>query len=220
MAVTKTIECQCCPEKYSVTLEGYNIVKIEHGVKGVLNGKVCLFCKNPLTVDSLYSASKSSVDPMMGIFKNLQNKSQLPESNEITLSLALFYLLNGDYNDARYQIEEIIKRDAYNYKALYYWCIALLAGKKPCMCLRGLIDTMEQRLKMVQVFAQGANDTAFLTRSLYLQAFIKYDYYERSFKQSSPKSSSLIDQAVVCGLNSEVKEELFGILKYELPKNF
>ena len=114
------------------------------------------------------------------------------------------------YDQAASAFSQAIAQDFDNSELYFYEAICILKGKKAFKALRPDIDKIEELLAAaISIEPRGIY--------YYLHAYIKHDYYERKRFKSTPSCQDLVEQAVSAGFHSNDAEQLFQILKVEIP---
>jgi tetratricopeptide (TPR) repeat protein len=136
--------------------------------------------------------------------------SENPDDSSLNSSIAMCYLKLSLYDQAAAAFSQAIAQDFDNSELYFYEAICILKGKKAFKALRPDIDKIEELLAAaISIEPRGIY--------YYLHAYIKYDYYERKRFKSTPSCQDLVEQAVSAGFHSNDAEQLFQILKVEIP---
>ena len=120
------------------------------------------------------------------------------------------YLKLGFYDKALEKFDKAIEQDLNNPETYLYAAVCVLKGKKPFLTPRPDIDKIEQYINAALLI-----DERGIFR--YFQAFIKYDYFSRKFFKTSPTWQEALVQAKQDGFSASDINQLFEILKLEVP---
>jgi len=119
-------------------------------------------------------------------------------------------LKEGMYDSALRSIEESIAADPSDADMYYYAAIASLGGKKAYVQTRDVIDKALAYLnKAISKKSRGIY--------YYLMAYIKYDYFERKYLNTSPNYIALLGKVRSLGVSSSEISEMYSLLRVERP---
>ena len=141
------------------------------------------------------------------------NLQENPNNAEINNSLGMCYLKLGFYDRALAKFDKAIEQDLNNPETYLYAAVCILAGRKPFLTPRAEIDKIEQYINAALMIEERG-----LFR--YFQAYIKYDYFKRKFFKTSPTWEECLMQARADGLSETDVNQLFEIIKQEIPSCF
>ena len=136
--------------------------------------------------------------------------SENPDNAELNNSLAFCYLKLGFYDKALAKFDKAIEQNLNNSETYIYAAACVLAGRKPFLTPRSDIDRIEQDINAALMIEEKGLYHYFL-------AYIKYDYYKRKFFKTSPTWEECLVQAKSEGFSSTDVNQLFSILKQEIP---
>ena len=136
--------------------------------------------------------------------------SENPDNAELNNSLAMCYLKLGFYDKAFEKFDKAIEQDFNNWETYLYACVCLLKGNKAFITPRTDIDKIEQYINAGLLIEENG-----LLR--YFQAYIKYDYFKRKFLKTTPTWEEALNQAKVDGFSPADVNQLFELLKQEIP---
>ncbi len=101
-----------------------------------------------------------------------------------------------------------------NAMAYYYLALAVLAGKRPFVQPRPVIDEAESCLESAAAIEPHA-------LFFYLRAFIRNDYFERKRYHVQPDSAYFLSLAEECGgISDDERDELFELMNCDPPAGF
>ena len=152
-------------------------------------------------------------DPMVNkytaAYKDILQKN--PGAADCQNSLAMCFLKLGLYDKALDAFEKAIEHDFENSETFFYAAVCLLDGKKAYLTQRPVIDKIEKYIKIALTKEP---------RGIYyfLQAYIKYDYYERKSYNTSPTYQEALASAKKAGFSQFDNELLFRTLNIECPE--
>lgn len=173
--------------------------------------EVCEFCKRPIVISTFNSVANMSM-PELNKYASSYKKALAgnPDDSSLNSSIAMCYLKLSLYDQATAAFEQAIAQDFDNSELYFYNAICLLKGKKAFKALRPAIDKIEELLAAaVSVEPRGIY--------YYLHAYVKNDYYERKHYNTSPTCQELVDQATTAGIHTNDAQQLFKILKVDMP---
>jgi len=172
----------------------------------------CRFCKQPVmisTFNSVFSMPMPMVNQYAATYREaLQNE---PDATDLNNSVAMCYLKLKLYDKALGAFEKAMEDNFDNSETFFYAAICLLGGKKAFLAQRPEIDKIEEYVNAA---------LAIETRGIYYYflAYIKYDYFERKFFNTSPTYLEALNNALGAGLSQHDIEQLFGILGVPRPE--
>lgn len=181
------------------------------GARVSVSQKVCEWCHAPVVVTTM-----SDIFSMQAADLNKYSKSyekdlaENPDSAELNNSVAMCYLKLGLYDKALEKFEKAIEQDFNNPETYLYAAVCILKGRKPFVTSRAEIDKIDEYVNASLTLGENG-----LIR--YFQAFIKYDYFKRKFLKTSPAWDEALAQAKSDGFSPSDVNQLFQILKLEVP---
>ena len=172
----------------------------------------CKFCKQPVlvsTFNSVYSMPMPMVNQYAATYREaLQNE---PEAKDLNNGLAMCYLKLKLYDKALGAFEKAMEDNFDNSETFFYAAVCLLGGKKAFLAQRPEIDKIEEYLSAALAIEPRGIYHYFL-------AYIKYDYFERKYFNTSPTYKEALANANGAGLSPYDIEQLYGILGVSRPE--
>ena len=176
-----------------------------------IDQKVCRYCRKPIiisTFNSVYAMSMPEVNKYTGAYKKALADN--PENQELNNSIAFCYLKLGYYDKALSCFESAMEDNFDNSETFFYAAVCLLQGRKAFLLTRPEIDEVEKHLNAaLMIEPKGVY--------YYFQAYIKYDYFERKFFNTTPQWQESLIAAKQMGFSDYDVQRLFEILKVEKP---
>ncbi|WP_296333203.1 hypothetical protein [uncultured Treponema sp.] len=181
------------------------------GARVQINQKECEYCHSPIIVSSMSDIFNMSAANISKFSKSYESDLQEnPDNAELNNSLALCYLKMDFYDKALEKFDKAIEQNFNNPETYLYAAVCVLAGRKPFLTPRSDIDRIERYINAALMIEENG-----LFR--YFQAYIKYDYFKRKFLKTSPSWEECFDRAKNDGLSPDDINQLFSILKQEIP---
>ena len=181
------------------------------GARVQMNQKECEWCHSPIIVSSMSDIFGMSAANVSKYSKSYEGDlAENPDNAELNNSLGFCYLKMGFYDKALEKFDKAIEHDLNNPETYIYAAVCILAGKKPFVTPRKDIDRIE-----TYVNAALSIEEKGLFR--FFQAYIKHDFFKRKFLNTSPKWDECLAQANADGVSPADVEQLFTILKQEVP---
>lgn len=181
------------------------------GARVNINQKECEWCHSPIIVSSMSEIFKMSAANVSKYSKSYESDlKENPDNAELNNSLAMCYLKMGFYDKALEKFDKAIEQDLNNPATYLYAAVCVLAGRKPFLTPRSEIDKIEKYINAALMIEENG-----LFR--YFQAYIKYDYFKRKFFKTSPTWEECLAQAKADGFSPSDKNQLFSLLKQEIP---
>lgn len=181
------------------------------GARVQINQKECEYCHSPIIVSSMSDVFSMSLANLGKYTKTYEETlKENPDNAEVFNSLAMCYLKLGFYDKALENFDKAIEQNLNNPETYLYAAVSILAGRKPFLTPRTEIDKIEQYINAALMLEERG-----LFR--YFQAYIKYDYFKRKFFKTSPTWEDCLMQADADGLSPSDVEQLFAILKQDIP---
>ena len=188
MVKTENITCPGCGEPWA------------------LNMKECPSCHRPViisTFTSVYAMSAPEVNKYANTYKEVLADN--PSNSEVQSSIAMCYLKLKLYEKSLLAFEKAIEADFDNSETYFYAAVCLLKGKKAFIAQRSDIDkAIEYIHAALMIEPKGIY--------YYFLAYIKYDYFERKYLNTSPTYRECIRMAYDLGTPDFDKEMLFHVL--------
>ena len=171
----------------------------------------CKFCKSPVlvtTFNSVYSMPMPMVNQYASASK--EGLKSNPDNKDLNNSLAICYLKLKLYDKALTAFEKAIEEDFDNPETYFLAAMCVLGGKKAFLAQRPAIDKIEEYINAA---------LAIEPRGIfyYFWAYIKYDYFDRKFFNTSPTYRELLADAEAAGLSPLDVEQLYGCLGVARP---
>ena len=173
--------------------------------------KVCAFCGRPVVVCSfndVYTMSLADVQTYAGSYES-QN-ALFSNGGSLRHSLGMCYLKLRLYDKAVAAFSEAIERRLNNSELYFFAAVALLRGKKAFVADRKTIDTALEYVNAA---------LALESRGIYYYflAYLKYDYFERKFLNTTPDYKACLQAAADRGVSDFDKQMLFDVLSVTNP---
>lgn len=173
--------------------------------------KECKFCGGAIiisTFNSVVSMAMPQLNKYVGTYKKALEDN--PDNAELNFSIASCYLKLKLYDKALSAYEKAIEDNFDNSETYFYAAVCLLKGQKAFLAQRPTIDKIEEYLNAaLMIEPKGVY--------YYFWAYIKYDYYNRKFFNTTPKYQDVLQMAVESGLSEYDTEQLFSILSVPQP---
>ena len=176
--------------------------------------KTCKFCGNPVIISTFANVKDMPmdvIDKYADVYR--KNLSVSPEHAVLNYSLAMCYLKLKLYDKALGAFEKAMEDDFNNSEIFFYAAICLLKGKKAFLTPRNTIDKIEEYINAaLMIEPKGIY--------YYFWSYIKYDYFNRKFYNTSPTYQEALEMADTAGVkvSSFDKDELFWILGVSRPE--
>jgi len=172
----------------------------------------CSYCKQPVlisTFNSVYSMPMPMLNQYAATYREaLQNE---PDAKDLNNGLAMCFLKLKLYDKALEAFEKAMEDNFDNPETFFYAAICILGGKKANLTQRPRINKIEEYINSALMIEPRGIFHYFL-------AYIKYDYYERKFFNTTPNYKEALAAAQAAGLSPVDVEQLFGILGVERPE--
>jgi tetratricopeptide (TPR) repeat protein len=173
--------------------------------------KECRYCGGIIIVSSFNSIA-SMLLPQLNKYVSSYKKTieSNPDEPEINFSLGACYLKLKLYDKAIESFEKSIDNNIENAEAYFYSAVCLLKGKKAFLADRLTIDRIEELINVsLAVEPRGV--------FYYFWSYIKYDYYNRKYFNTTPNFQALLQMSVENGVSEYDKEQLFELLLVPRP---
>jgi len=172
----------------------------------------CKFCKQPVlisTFNSVYAMPMPMVNQYAATYRDALLSE--PDAKDLNNNLAMCYLKLKLYNKALGAFEKAMEDNFDNPETFFYAAICLLGGKKAFLVQRPEIDKIEEYINAaLMIEPRGIFH--------YLSAYIKYDYFNRKFYNTSPTYQEALSMAEGAGVSLFDIEQLYGILGVSRPE--
>jgi tetratricopeptide (TPR) repeat protein len=161
------------------------------------------------TFNSVYSMPMPLVNQYAATYKEaLQNE---PNAKDLNRVIAFCYLKLKLYDKALSAFEKAMEENFDNSETFFYAAICLLGGKKAFLAQRPEIDKIEKYINAALMIEQRGI-------YYYFWAYIKFDYFNRKFFNTSPNYQELLEMAKNAGFSPLDIDQLYGILGVSRPE--
>ena len=177
--------------------------------------KTCEYCNSPVTISTFNSVHAMPM-PMVSKYANAyrQMLAEHPEDKTINNSIAMCFLKLKQYDKALASFEKAMADNFDNSETFFYAAVCLLGGKKAFLAQRPMIDKIESNINSALMIEP--------TKGIYhyFLAYIKYDYFERKFFNTTPTWQEALEAALSVGEAPSPHdiEQLYGILGVSRPE--
>jgi tetratricopeptide (TPR) repeat protein len=182
------------------------------GAPAAVGDTKCRFCKQPVVITT-FNSVKDMPMPMINQYAaSMREALQTdPYAKDLNFSAATCYLKLKLYDKALGAFEKTMEDNFDNSETFFYAAICLLKGKKAFTAQRSDINKIEEYINAALAIEPKGIYYYFLS-------YIKYDYYERKFLNTSPGYRAVLANANAAGLSPTDIGELFGILGVPRPE--
>ncbi len=173
--------------------------------------KTCKYCYRPIiisTFNSVYSMPLPEVNKYANTYRSVLGQN--PDNTEINNSIAMCYLKLKLYDKAQAAFEKAVESDFDNSETYFYAAVCLLKGKKAFLAQRADIDKAVEYINAALTIEPRGIYYYFL-------AYIKYDFFERKYLNTTPNYRDCVQMAYSIGISDTDKEMLFNILGVAVP---
>jgi len=173
--------------------------------------KECKFCGGAIVI-STFNSVFSMATPQLNKYANSYKKAleENPEHPELNFSIASCYLRLKLYDKAIAAYEIAIHDSFDNSEAYFYAAVCLLKGQKAFVAERKNIDKIEEYINAaLMIEPKGVY--------YYFLAYIKYDYFNRKYLNTTPSFSEALQIGKEHGLTEFDTVQLFDILLVPRP---
>lgn len=171
----------------------------------------CEWCHQPIvisTFNSVYSMPMPQVNKYAGAYSKALAEN--PDNTELNNSIAMCYLKLKLYDKALPAFELAMEDNFDNSETFFYAAVCLLKGKKAFLAQRADIDkAIEYINAALMIEPRGIY--------YYFLSYIKYDYFERKYLNTSPNYQECFQMSCEMGTSEFDKEMLFNILGVARP---
>ena len=170
-----------------------------------------MFCHCPVVISSFTSVNDMPL-PLVNKFANSYREalSREPDNTPLNKSIAMCYLKLKLYDNALAGFEKAIQDSFDDSEIYFYAAICLLKGKKAFLAPRADVEKALEYLNAAcMIEPQGIY--------YYLMAYIKYDFFERKFLNTSPNYRDCLAMASQWGVSRNDVQQLFTILNVPQP---
>ena len=174
--------------------------------------KKCTYCKKPVIIQSYDEVSDM---PALQLNKYAaayrKTLAENPDNREVNCSIGCCYLKLKMYDKALAAFEKAIEDNFEDAEPYYMAAIALLQGKKAFVAPRAAID---KALEYLNAACEIQPKAVYY----YFQAYIKQDYFDRKYLNTTPNYKELLQQSADLGLTEEAADSFFSILGVPRPE--
>ena len=171
----------------------------------------CKYCHRPVvitTFNSVYGMTMPEANKYAAAYRNAL--AQNPDNMELNSSIAMCYLKLKMFEKAQSAFEKAVEDNFDNSETFFYAAVCLLKGKKAFLAQRADIDKAVEYINAALMIEPRGIYYFFL-------AYIKYDYFERKYLNTSPNYRECVQQSVTMGTSEYDKKKLFDILGVACP---
>lgn len=171
----------------------------------------CKYCHRPVvitTFNSVYGMTMPEANKYAAAYRNAL--AQNPDNMELNSSIAMCYLKLKMFEKAQSAFEKAVEDNFDNSETFFYAAVCLLKGKKAFLAQRADIDKAVEYINAALMIEPRGIYYFFL-------AYIKYDYFERKYLNTSPNYRECVQQSVTMGTSEYDKKMLFDILGVTCP---
>ena len=171
----------------------------------------CKYCHRPVvitTFNSVYGMTMPEANKYAAAYRNAL--AQNPNNMELNSSIAMCYLKLKMFEKAQSAFERAVEDNFDNSETFCYAAVCLLKGKKAFLAQRTDIDKAVEYINAALMIEPRGIYYYFL-------AYIKYDYFERKYLNTSPNYQECVQQSVNMGTSEYDKDMLFNILGVARP---
>ena len=174
--------------------------------------KECNYCHR-LVVISTFNSVYSMEMPLLNkyIQRDRQALNGNPNNRDLNTSIANCYLKLKMYDEALLAFKKAIEDNFDNSETFFYAAVCLLKGKKAFVASRADVDKIGEYLNAALMIEPRGIYHYFL-------AYIKYDYFERKYLNTTPNWQSALQTATDTGVSQADILQFFEILQIEIPK--
>ena len=181
------------------------------GAKLSIDQKRCEYCDSPVLISS-FNTVYSMPAAVSSKYLNAYNETlaNSPDAYKVHSAAGMCHLKLKRYAKALESFEKAIDANIDNSETYFYAAVCLLDGKKAFMQQRSTIDK-------VLTFINAAILLEPRGIYYYFLAYIKYDYFERKYLNTTPNYKSCLNTALDYGVSVHDKQMLFDILGVAAP---
>lgn len=171
----------------------------------------CEWCHKPVvitTFNSVYSMPIPEVNKYAGAYRKALGDN--PQNDFLNKSVAMCYIKLKLYDKALEAFEKAIEENFDDSETYFYAAVCLLKGKKAFLAQRCDIE------KAIE-YINAANMIEPRGLYYYFLAYIKYDFFERKYLNTTPNYVECLGLANSMGVSAYDIGMLFDILGVEIP---
>lgn len=173
--------------------------------------KMCS-CGAPLNIIS-FSTFDTMPMPMVNKYANSYRKALALDLSNTSLgsSLAMCYLKLRLYDKAIEAFDKVMDDFVDNPETYFWAAVARLRGQNAFVADREDIDRIVEYINASILIEPKGIYYFFL-------AYIKYDYFERKYLNTTPNYKELLIMVASAGVSNEEKQRLFSTLNVPIPE--
>jgi tetratricopeptide (TPR) repeat protein len=175
---------------------------------------ICEWCHKPIVITTFNSVADmplSEVNKYANSYKKELVKN--PDDKTLNTSIAMCYFKLKMYDKAASSFEKAIEDNFDNSETYFYAAVNLLKGKKAFLAQRPDINKIEEYINAANMIEPKGMYHYFL-------AYIKYDFFERKYLNTSPTYEQCLVNAEQMGISQYDKEMMFDLLGVGQPTGF
>lgn len=200
-----------------IRIVSYHVIELNCpgcGARVNIGQKECDWCHKPIiisTFNSVYAMPAVEVNKYAGTYKKALKEN--PDNAEINKSAAMCYLKLRLYDEALSAFESAIESNFDDSEVYFYAAVCLLKGKKAFLAQRSDINKIVQYLDVANMIEPKGIYYYFL-------GYVKYDFFERKYLNTSPDYRDCLNMAGELGTSEYDINMLFEILGVVKPDVF
>lgn len=166
---------------------------------------------HPITISTFNSVNDMPL-PLVNRYTNSYRKdlSGNPDDRATNQAIGICYLKLKIYDKAIAAFEKAVEDNFDNSETFFYAAICRLRGKKAFLAARPDIDkALEYLDAAIMIEPKGIY--------YYFLAYLKYDFFERKFLNTSPNYREALQTAKDMGLSGYDAQNLYSILNVQRP---
>jgi tetratricopeptide (TPR) repeat protein len=173
--------------------------------------KTCEYCSRPIVITT-FSSVQSLSTLELNKYANAYRKELAanPDSQTLNMSLAMCYMKLKLYDKAIPAFEKAMEDNFDNSETFFYAAVSLLKGQKAFVTPRADIDKAVEYLNAAIMIEPKGIYYLFL-------AYIKQDYFERKYLNTSPKWTEALQSAIEADVSEADIMQLAETLQVEMP---
>ena len=171
--------------------------------------KECDYCRGPIVISSFNEEYTVNVQKCAETASILLSEN--PDKQHLNKFLAMCFLKLKKYDRALTAFDNAMNYEPYNPDIYYNAAISLLKGNKAFLAYRTDIDKILENLNAaIEIKPRGIY--------YYFLAYIKYDFFERRGKNTTPNWVETLQIAIQSDLQPDDTTQLFKVLQVEIPE--
>ena len=171
----------------------------------------CPSCHRPVVVttfNSVYNMIGPEVSKYAKTYKKALDAGA--DDPKINSAVGFCYLRLGLYDKALSAFEAAIEDDFDESETYFYAAVCLLGGKKAFLASRATIDRVQEYINAALMLERKGIYLVFL-------AYIKYDFFERKYLNTTPDYRACLSEAASAGVSGADITMLFDTLRVPNP---